>query len=163
MPNCVAVCPREQATFGAPSPGTVADDEIVCRAAFGMHIKGSKLTKSVIRKLDVTNGELSIWRVGDVENPTLGQLCLKITPPPNDAIDRLLAVQASEIRAIHGPQPASRAFSVVDDTRIDRNGGRDAQHAAIAPCRSYDLADPITIEDLVNKLFLLFKDRRVWP
>lgn len=163
MANCLAACPREIVSSGPPSPGPVADDEYLCRAAFGMHVKGIKLKKSVIRRTDVENGELSVWRVPDLDPIGLSALAGKVPPPLDDALDRFLAVQAREIRDLEGPDQGSRAFSVIDDTRTDNVGGRDSQHAALAPCHGWDLADPIVLDDLVNRLYLLFKEKPVWP
>ncbi len=163
MANCLAGCPREIVSAGPPSPGPVADSEYLCRAAFGMHVKGIKLKKSVIRRTDVESGELSVWRVPDLDPIGLSALAAKVPPPLDDALDRFLAVQAREIRDLQGPDQGSRAFSVIDDTRTDNAGGRDSQHAALAPCKGWDLADPIVLDDLVNRLYLLFKGKPVWP
>ena len=128
-----------------------------------MHVKGLKLKKSVIRKADVESGELSVWRLDQLDPGSLTALSQKVPPPFNDKIDRLLAVRASAVRGLLGPEPGSRAFSVIDDTRIDLAGARDPQHAALAPCNGWDLGNPIIVDDLVNRLYMIFKDNRAWP
>lgn len=163
MPNCQGACPREAVSSGPPSPGPVADDEYLCRAAFGMHVRGLKLKKSVIRKADVESGELSVWRLDRLNASLLAALAQKVPPPLDDKIDRLLAVKASAVRNLAGPEPGSRAFSVIDDTRIDLVGGHDPQHAALAPCTGWDLANPIIVDDLVNRLYMIFKENHAWP
>lgn len=134
-----------------------------------MHVKKGQLKPSVIRRADLAAGELSVWRAGsnsasDVE-PVAQKIDARFTPG-NNQIDRLLGVYAREVRAVPRDHTGRRSFSLLDDTRIDVAGNREADHATISPCRellddAQDLTGPV-MEGLVNQLYLLLKDSVVW-
>jgi hypothetical protein len=131
-----------------------------------MHFKNGKIQKSFIKKKHLVARELSVWRIPDVNIEVLAELAAKLPAPANDAVESLHAAQAADVRALK-KNDGTRAFSVIDDTTIDAEGNKDAQHCVIAPCREWNL-DQETEEgqviaiDLVNKLYLLFKDSIVW-
>lgn len=168
MAGCLAgPCEREQVSLGAPSPGPVADHELVCRAAFDpLHMPKGVLKAAMIRKSDLAKGELSIWRLPpDADAAAFKALANKISVPENNSLKSMYYVSAAEIRQL--AEGLERTFSVIDDTDVDGKGGRDAQHAAIAPCRGLgvnpeDLDAPL-IGVLQNKLYLVFRGGKAWP
>jgi hypothetical protein len=77
MSRCVQGCPLESRPQHQISPGVVADDELVCRAAYGpdMHYtRGGKIRNALIRDKDLEDGALSVWR--DTNNTQEGRAAL---------------------------------------------------------------------------------------
>lgn len=62
----------------------------------------------------------------------------------------MLAVPAFLLRGVKIDD--QRALCVINDTRIDREGGTDVEHIAIAPCQRFDELDPPEREAVISAL-----------
>lgn len=124
-----------------------------------MHISSQGVLRpAFIQRRQLINRELSVWRLSG----QIADLIPKMRIPANNKLGRLHAAAAGTLRGLQAKSEHERAFCVLDDTRTDALGGRDPDHAIVAPCRVLN-TDPETVENLVNLLLLSFRKNVLWP
>lgn len=159
MPDCSGVCTREAEGSCLYSSPLVDNAELLCRnARKPQDTTGAAghLKTSFIHTRELQAGQLSAWRIAVVDElPALARK-LKERRWPADV---LLAARAVDIRAIRTSREG-RVLCVINDTRIDSDGGHDSQHVAISPCSSLlDAPEELELEmtELKAALKLAFR------
>lgn len=155
-------CEFEEGFKGADSPGPVKDAEKVCRGVYENHVEGSKIKKSALKKRDLADGSLSVWRLSQVDGVAAMASLLDEKGPADKALLFVWAPEVSALRQVR-LEAASRALCVIDDT--DTGGGdTHAAHAAIAACRGAKLESGSPVFDkLFDDVFNLFRSSQIWP
>ncbi len=159
MADCPAVCPREIAGLGLYEAPRVEDDEWVCRTVRPEDYNTKNALKpSFVSTTRLRAGELSAWRLPDLAK--LSDLKDKLAAN-GQAPDNILAVQADALRRI-AIGTRSRCLSVINDTRVDDEGGHDPQHIAIAPCADLMASsDPdLVTADLKVQIRLVYRSTK---
>lgn len=142
MTGCAEPCPAEAFSRDpGVSPGPVENDETLCRGAFDpMHYdrKGVKIQPSVLRKRDLAQGQLSVYRESDRVSFSHDQVTDQIrrTGPSDQVLKQILSARASDVRAVRSPGVDGRSVCVRDDCDCDASGNKHHAHAHIALCES---------------------------
>jgi hypothetical protein len=164
---CEVECPLEQVSRDPASPGVVEDHEVVCRGAFGKraHYNSLGVKPNFIRDRDLLLGELSVWRLSFADISEIRNELDK-RPPEGNTLWDIFGINASSIRAIRVPSWEGRVISVLDDCRVDTEGGKHPAHAALAICQSLNLgpedkSSPLYVE-IRDELARLFKSTVHW-
>lgn len=158
MAECTGVCRQEQAGLASFSSPYIADDEWVCRTVRPAEFKTKKTLKaSFIQTSRLRAGELSAWRLATPDE--LERLAEKLRAN-GDPPDNILAARAGDLRKI-AIQDRIRCLSVVNDTRIDDQGGHDLQHVTLAPCALLMAeSDPdVVTTELKAQLLLVYRSK----
>lgn len=165
MIGCEGMCPLEAVQQDARSVGIVGDAEIICRAAYDpMHFKKGKIQSSVVKADDLFAGTLSVWRVSEKANTTLGNVVsiCQSYGPANTTLGEVRGIVVKEIRDARRPEIEGRLYCVIDETDTDENGGSHPAHAHIRICSA--LMKSISSKDDINfqsiKAHLAFLMRR---
>jgi hypothetical protein len=166
-------CPCEDESQHQGSPGLVADNEIVCRGTYDpMHYRPSGTIKpNFVRKKDLANGELSIWRLE--RDPAFGVAALadQLTKagPAGNTLRAILAATAMQIRELRVPEyfpEDQRVLCVADDCRTDDNGGWHPEHATVSLAQiaghEWDEQGD-QFGSVAEGLVAIFKAKAVWP
>jgi hypothetical protein len=145
-------CCLEQESQHCISPGVVQDDEMICRAAYApMHIKKgadrSRIDISYLRKADIANNTLSVWRYSELSQASIQQIwdVCKQKEADGQKIWKLLFVSAREIRK---PDAHRDQFCLLDECQVNETGGSHRAHAHISMCRR---RHPAPIAELLVK------------
>lgn len=138
MCACVVPCAIEHATSGPPSPGPIHDNERVVRAAYSpMHYKGKsrQIKPSVIRRKDLAEGSLSVWRIDAVKAFNLEDAVKQLNQvaPQDNALGDVIELNVIDVRRIK-TQSSMRALCVNDDTVCGRGEEMHEAHATIGVC-----------------------------
>lgn len=148
-------CERERTSLGPPSPGTIDNDERLIRVVYDpLHLNPKKtaIKKGVIRADHLLNGELSVWRANldDAARIEATKTYLQEHKPDGQEILHFATLSVQRIRETPDLQGV-RLFCVRDDTSIDNEGGRHAEHATIGFCAL--LGDPYKSQESSEFIF----------
>ena len=167
--TCRIPCELENREFDGPSNGIIKEGESVCRFGYTMHFnpKG-KVTSSVIKKDDLKDGELSLWRLPmEYSKKELDQLKKKGEELALDG-QQLIAIfarQVIDIRSIKG-ENSERVFCIIDNPIIDDCKNTDPNHCVLRICKvQFGLDGKIvneTLNELRTFLFHFFRGNRIY-
>lgn len=125
------------------------NEEWICRTIRPGEYKSRGVLKAAfVQTSQLDKGHLSAWRLDEVDRlPDLAnRLVGKMSNPP----ENLLAVQASLLRNIRLDD--QRAICVINDTRVDMEGGHDQEHVALSPCARFAELDSDEREAVISQL-----------
>lgn len=133
--GCAEPCPLETGGTETYDSPFVENEEWVCRTIRpGEYKTKSQLKFAFVQTSQLSQASLSAWRLDEIDE--LPILAAKLKDKMGQEPSNMLAVPAFLLRGVKIDD--QRALCVINDTRIDREGGMDAEHIAIAPCQRFD-------------------------
>lgn len=140
----------------------VADEEIVCRGIYTNHLRGKTLKKSWLKKSDLAEGTVSVWRMSVVGSLDAMNELLKSRAQTGDELLRIVGLPVNQVRGANVSGRA-RSFCVVDDTE-ERPGVNHPAHASIACCESIPRADlgSAAFMEVYDAVFNLYSEAELW-
>lgn len=148
---CIHGCFDEAEQLDPVSPGPIANEEVLCRGAFGKkaHYNSSGVKPAFIRNNDLLAGTLSVWRRHDDTQQEIDEIRSQHQPPEGNALWDIFGAAGGDIRAIRvSSEPTVQALHAYDDCRIDDRGGKHPKHAVLAICQAFS-PGTLTKDDLV--------------
>jgi hypothetical protein len=124
---------------------------------YSNHFKGTRVRRNAaIRKDDLRNGGVSVWRLVVVADVAAMTAKLESVNPQNE-LRRTISCTAAEVRAIRFSRNSSRSVCLVDDIRTSDpaipNPTTDEAHAAACFCA---VGDPTEYDQVFEDLRTLF-------
>lgn len=144
--------------------GPVGDTEILCRGIFRNHVKSKGFVRlqSVIRKGDLINGGISLWRKDQIgDDAAVRTLLQSLSEEP--LLD-VVWLEAHKLRAIRINGHDGRPLCLVDDTQTSAPDAQQVTtheaHACLAPCKMAQIHQNLDQLDLLMTTILnLFPDK----